>query len=102
MDKLLSCPAAFSIPMSEIVEFLDDDDDCSDEDDYDHYPHHTFRGPRNSISTEDLMTDPYFNQETSHTRRMSHEQKRREDKERFLKARSEARQAQRAKVRLCY
>lgn len=93
------------------------DDDYSDEDDSDlytdsedysdddagdgfyptrstHYP----RQPR-GVPAKDVINDPYYDSsKTSHTCRMGHEEKRKDQKEAFRSSRADARQKARVKV----
>ena len=83
--------------------YMDSEDDSDDDAGDGFYPTRDLRYPRpgQGVPVQAMINDPsYGSSETSHTRRMSHEGKRKEKSEAFKNSRAEARQKARVRVRL--
>lgn len=93
--------AESQIPMTQILEYLDDEDnEPISQSRYRARIHDdNSKIPANGIYTGDLLKTPEYAQENSHTRRIYQEMDRRDKKEAFLRQRAEARQAQRLRVK---
>ena len=91
--------AGFNAPLSDIFDGDNDEDYDEYGEGYDSRPFARVTMCARPLTPEEWAKGLNLSHETSHTRRIDHESKKKEARENFLRSRAEARQAHRARVR---